>query len=918
MKYNQIGFLTVLGLVAGVCKGANQLPDCVKYEEGVTTGISGISSENCNNNVYCVDSENYILSVESKSTSSGTELCFANESGNQITAVNTSTGSNNLVTFFFEADNSLITSSGSVDSAYSCSFSSSNPNAVTSCQDFDSNDSLNQNKYYINAATDALSGALVNYSSGGFSVIDGKSGSYYPGNEGLIYCNSDTCSYKNNNVSAGSYAYYLSTLVGYIIKCSAAGCDNVPVTSESYFENAAYSSGDSSYQLIYCNGSQCEGLTTTSGNYVDGNTGNIINCNSGTCNVISSVGNFYLSTNPNILIDCTGTTCENVQAKIGIYITGGPNGGSFISCDTTSCNELSTTETEKIPICEVASNKCSVVYNPNGATEANQLLPEGGYCTNSNKDALYFATNTIELQDSIVVTSSSNCIQASQTYFQYYYTVGSTIYHVDDSEVSQITAAGYYFINTNTNKLVTGSNIEDYNNSYVKLYKCNGVSCVVIPFPTSVTYIVDVSKRIFKYSGNAYTFAYDKDVLCAYSNNKCIPNTDLKSTEFCVTSAGELVIAANDIEAKKSGDCYKANSMSNEIFGYSANLYKLSLYDATLIDTTGYYLITVSTNSTTEYKEFNSKNNDIILYGCSLSSCSVRTPEEGVYYYDNISNYLVRYDSAASQWVYPTANGYALVSTEPGQKYVRKFTVDSTSTNKVTLSDKVSDGYYYTTDNEMYECPNTEGTSCDLIDESMYVMTNDNELYYCNVDDDNLASTVCNKQSCVLGELYYIGGYHFRCVTGNVFNILSTKYCNTEELVVVNFPTAFSETYPTNVKAAVDEIAKNNNNTATVKAGSNHLTVIPGIFTNCTYDKEEKIASFDLVCIENYVVLDSEKEPQICSTAKLGFVGCNEDSENPDKCNPSSAMTIFLSKVAIAFAMVFLGFMLYWWVNKIK
>jgi len=379
--------------------------------------------------------------------------------------------------------------------------------------------------------------------------------------------------------------------------------------------------------------------------------------------------------------------------------------------------------------------------------------------------------------------------------------------------------------------------------------------------------------------------------------------------EFCVTAAGELVIAANDIEAKKEGSCYKAATINNEIFGYSSNLYKLNLYDATLIDNTGYFLVSMNTNSTTEFKEFSNKNSDIVLYGCSLSSCNVRTPEEGVYYYDNISHYLVRYDSAASQWVYPLADGYALISTEPGEQYVRKFTVDSS--NKVTITEKVSDGYYYTTDNEMYECPNTEGSSCDLIDESMYVMTNDNELYYCNVDDDDLTSTVCNKQSCVLGELYYIGGYHFRCVTGNIFNILSTKYCNNDEFVVVNFPTAFSETYPSNVKNAVDEISKNNNNTATVKAGSNHLTVIPGIFTNCTYDKEEKMASFDLVCIENYVVLDNDKEPQICSTSKLGFVGCNEDSENPDKCNPSSAMTIFLSKVAIAFAMVFLGIMLF-------
>lgn len=809
---------------------------------------------------------------------------------------------------FFESNGGLLIQSGTVDSGYQCS--SIEPGTITGCVAMD-DIGLDQNKYYINAAADTLAAALVNYGSTS-SIEDGKNGSYYPsgGANSLIKCENDQCTIVGD-VTSGSY--YLSTIVGYIIKCSNNGCENVPVTSEAYFLNGAYKanttgSGPSS-QLIYCNGSQCEYLTTNSGYYVNEDNKKLIDCNSGTCiSKPTDVGNFYLSTNPNILIDCTDGVCENVQAKIGIYRLSNES-NKFIKCDTSGCNELSPSECDKIPVCDIQNNKCMVRSGDGSNSEASVLLPEGAYCKNGSGDILYFATNTIELDNSIVVTTASNCIQASQTYFQYYYTVGPTIYHVDDGEVTQITAPGYYFINTSTNKLVTGSKIEDYNDPFVKLYKCNGASCVVIPNPSTTTYIVDVSKRIFKYTGNAYTFAYDKDVLCNYSNNKCVPQTDLKNTEFCVTSSGELVIAAGDIEAKKTGECYKSSTINNEIFGYSTNLYKLNLYDATLIDNTGYFLVSMNTNSTTELKEFSNKNSDIVLYGCSLSSCSLRTPEEGVYYYDNVSKYLVRYDTASSQWVFPTDDGYAFISTEPGERYVRKFTVDSS--NKVTISDRVSDGYYYTTDNEMYECPSNEGNSCELIDESMYVMTNDNELFYCNVDDDNLTLTVCNKQSCVLGELYYIGGYHFRCVTGNVFNILSTKYCNNDELVVVNFPTAFSETYPSNVKNAVDEISKNNNNTATVKAGSNHLTVIPGIFTNCTYDKEEKMATFDLVCIENYVVLDNEKEPQICSTSKLGFVGCNEDSENPDKCNPSSAMTIFLSKVAIAFAMVFLGFMLY-------
>jgi len=896
---SRFGILLALA-VASKVRALSTLPNC--------NAVSNISEDNCQN-AHCLYNGSLDPSLTVTSTPIDNaiyETKFDNGVcvpmiGSPIVPTVTTAGK---VHFFFEANNKLLKSSGTVDSAYECDFSS---NTISNCQDFESAGVI-PNRYYLNAGAESLSAALGNYSSGNVSPVDGKSGSFYPSTSsiGLLGCDSEKCEVVKSSFTGN--AYYPSTLVGYIIKCTPNnGCENVPVTSEAYYHNAAFSSS-SGNQLIYCNGSQCEGLTTTAGNYVDDDTKKLIECVAGTCKTNTNVNNFYISPNPNILIDCTSGTCENVQAKIGIYILG-QDGGQFIKCDTSSCNQLSASEAEKIPICDESSKKCVVRSSNGGNSEAQVLLPEGAYCRNELGTVLYFATNTIELDNSIVVTTSSNCIQANSAYFQFYYTVGPTIYHIDDGEVSQITAPGYYFINTSSNKLVTGTKIEDYNNSYVKLYKCNGVSCVVIPNPSTTTYYVDVNKKIFKYTGNTFSFAYDKDVICRYANNKCSPQSDLKSMEFCVTAAGELVIAAGDIEAKKEGDCYKASSISNEIFGYSSNLYKLNLFDATLIDSTGYFLVSLNTNSTTEFKEFSNKNSDIVLYGCSLSACTTRTPEEGVYYYDNVSKYLVRYDSAASQWVYPTADGYALISTEPGEQYVRKFVVDSS--NRVTITEKVSDGYYYTTDNEMYECPNTEGSSCDLIDESMYVMTNDNELYYCNVDDDDLTSTVCNKQSCVLGELYYIGGYHFRCVTGNIFNILSTKYCNNDEFVVVNFPTAFSETYPSNVKNAVDEISKNNNNTATVKAGSNHLTVIPGIFTNCTYDKEEKMANFDLVCIENYVVLDNEKEPQICSTSKLGFVGCNEDAENPDKCNPSSAMTIFLSKVAIAFAMVFLGIMLF-------
>lgn len=848
------------------------------------------------------------------------------------TSVSSTTGTTKVFYYFFSSANEIVTSTVGITSYYKCSANGTAGASTTTTTVYDATncETLDiKTRYYINAATNGITNALV-YCTASASCTaseNGKANAYYPADVNtenksiLIKCSTESCAEMLSGLDA-SYTgskYYISTRTGYLIKCTPASCDNIAVTTESYFIN----NGVDPYQLIYCTSTSCESITTTSGYYLNGDNSKLIFCSTNGCDSEESPTNFYVSTTPNILIDCTSGSCSYINAKIGIYLAGkvpdkiasGLPAVFFISCDATTCNELSTTESENVKTCNVSGNKCTIKLgkvtsiNP----EATELIPEGSYCTNAYKTALYFATDTIEVETSNIQPTSSNCIAASSTYYQYYYTVGSIIYHIDDGEISQITAAGYYFINTNTNKLVTGSKIEDFNEDGVKLYKCNGTSCSVVSTPTTTSYYVDVSKRIFKYTGNAFAFAYEKDTLCQFGNSGssagCTPSTDMVDTEFCVTSSGELVVVVGDIEAKKSGQCFKSNNINTEIFGYYSHLYRLNMYDATLVDVSGYYIVSLNSNSTTEFKEFSNKNTEIMIYGCNSSSCGVKTLEDNVYYYDRLSNYLVKYDSTNKQWQYPTVDGYALVSEEPGVNYIRHFTIDS-STSKVTLGEKVRDGYYYTIDNEMYGCPNTEGNSCSLITDSMYVMTNTNELYFCTVDSDT-KSTACNKQSCILGQIYYIAGYHFRCVAGNMFNILSTKYCNKEDTVIVNYPIAFSESFPSNVKSAVEDIQKHNNSTATVKAGSNHLAVVPGLFTNCTYNKEEKTAQFDLVCIENYVVVNDDEEPKICSTTKAGFVGCNDDADNPDKCNPSSAMTIFLSKIAIAFAALLLTFIIY-------
>jgi hypothetical protein len=124
----------------------------------------------------------------------------------------------------------------------------------------------------------------------------------------------------------------------------------------------------------------------------------------------------------------------------------------------------------------------------------------------------------------------------------------------------------------------------------------------------------------------------------------------------------------------------------------------------------------------------------------------------------------------------------------------------------------------------------------------------------------------------------------------------------------MNFPLALTEEFPYNVKQAINNIQKNNNSTAIVKRRRrNDLEVVSGIFTNCTYDVEETKTNFDLVCINNYVVVDKEtNDMKICNIEQFGYVDCVEDDENPSKCNVSAAYPLLKPSIFTFFILLFI------------
>jgi hypothetical protein len=792
--------------------------------------------------------------------------------------------------------------------------------------------------YYINSGSDKDSKALI-YCNGSSCYTTAASTGNYIANQqaGIIICSSQTsCEYKEA-ASAGNNANYVNAGINKasyaLISCNKKACNPKAAKAGYYFSNTVTS-------LINCESNNvCNVITPTVNYYYYADTSDngrnyIINCSKIATSIVcakedADTGS-YLTNQSNVLITCSaGGSCKQEVAKPGYYQSAvkitinssrdlssvgaeselvsemaardSTTTYNIIECTTTNCELLSAEELANIPVCEYSADKCYITIAYALGKSTVNSISAGGLCTNSDRSVFYFATDTIVVAPSVIAgttstyvytTTTTNCIIVGKKYADLYYTVGSDIYRLNDGSISHFFDSGYYFINVDKNVLVNGNNIDSYNDENVKLYQCNGSACRILDNPENNTYYADVNKRILKFNVNSdsYSFAYDNDIICIFANNKCTPNADLKGREFCITYKGEIVLAASDIKNRETGECYKAATIGNYIYGFNQYLYKMNLYSATVVDENGYDIVSLSTNNTISSKDYKNRlvsGNAIKIYGCHSSACKVYDPEEGVYYYDDDAKVIVKKED--NSWVAPTTSGYALVSTNPNEKYIYKFKTDL---DEVTLLSKAASGYYYTVDNEMYEC-NENDNECLPITETDYYFTNTGEIYYCVYDSENLEKTECTKQSCYVGQNYYISENYYKCEAGSYLTPIKSRSCKYDENVIVNFPTILKEEFPTNIKQAIENIEKNNNSTA-VAARSNkkYLSVVPAIFTNCTYNVEETEASYDFVCINNYVAVNEEDDSlEICSIENLGFVECVDDESNPEKCTPSSAFT---------------------------
>jgi len=732
----------------------------------------------------------------------------------------------------------------------------------------------------------------------------------------LINCKmSSTC-----EVEEGTVGYYYNSAnnentseVETIIKCYTSSYTNGVLCITEKKNEGFYLSGSSNNVLVNCMGSKCKTITVENGIFRSA-----ASIKTSVKNVSSQGRDKYIDEgNENEVIDRVGRFEENneILSKesnvmlrlnekqlIGRATSNNSDEpvSSLIICSGNVCNELTAEELSTIPICTYSNDVCYIDNSNTIVSPQSKIITSvvaGDYCTDSSRSTLYFATETIVEYNDVISgvlssskTTSKNCIKASSQYSSNLFTVGNSIYKVNDGLIMEVYDNGYYFININKNTLVYGTEIKEYNNSNVLLYKCDGTSCRIMDKPTSDTFYTDVTKRIIKYSveDNKYSFINKKENICMFSDNTCTPKNDIAENDFCITADGSIVVAGEKIKSRETGKCFMSTSISENVlaFSYNSVLYLLNSNAAKQVVTSGYYFADNNKYNSAEYKTFNTTSAGITLYGCVNNNCQIYDPKPDIYYFDMLTNYLIQ--KKDKDWISPIKVGYIYTSISPEEVYIYSYTM---SENKELLLTKTNkDGWYYTIDGKMYQCY-TRTKTCTEIEDSAYVLTNSNEMYYCVVDSEG-EETECFKRTCTTGQIYYIKDNYYKCSTGSYFELVRSRQCDHDEVVVINFPLIYSETFPISVYNTISNIAKNNHYVPTQKLSRNSLETIQGVFTNCTYNSYDEYANYDQICMQNYVKLNQDKEPDICSVKILGYTYCTvEDGDDPNKCNPSSAQS---------------------------
>ncbi|OUM59472.1 hypothetical protein PIROE2DRAFT_14998 [Piromyces sp. E2] len=732
---------------------------------------------------------------------------------------------------------------------------------------------------------------------------------YYISNEyntrkkGIIKCTSNqSCNYYQVKSRIIILNSGINSSIYPLIECNPTnGC------KETKGNIGHYISYPSSVLIKCVSQNSCTQITPTTGYYIDGSSNKmntIIHCvknsknNTPSCSQEIANDGYYLTDVPDILIYCQILTgCRTLRVDNGIFrgatkISSSPlmeSSYNMIRCINHQCFLLSIQELLAIPVCSYSSkmyNVCYINLKYSLMKDAVTVIKAGDICTSPDRSVVYFATDTIVVEPNVIdgesttytyTTTHTNCLDITNNLYDHlYFPFSKTIYRVGINCVLKNYKPGFYFIDVNKYNLILGNEISAYNEKDVKIYFCDEKACEVKSDVYS--YLIDVGKRIFMYDfkSKKYSFAYQDDIICIYKNNQCTPNADLINREFCTNYKGELLIVKSNIKNRENGECHKVKNSNSSFYGYSKYLYLIDQFSAQRVDQTGYYITNSNfNNNNNDDDDGNTKmKNNLIIYGCINSSCTIYEPVKDIYYYNSIDNSLMKYD-LQNGWITIQSYGYAYISLSPIDTSIYYYTKDQ---DKIKIKE-ISNGYYYTIDQKMYICnnknmkKNKNDSECERISDTGYYFTNSREIYYCTYenysnseiinDDDNEDDNdiKCIKKHCVPGQYYYIDGNYYTCGSNSVLVSVKHDTCQSDENVIVNFPISLSNEYPGVVGEHIDNIQMINN-------VNMYLDINSKGYIN-SWNEDDSI--------------------KICSTKYMGYIDCETDDTNPDKCKISSS-----------------------------
>jgi len=364
--------------------------------------------------------------------------------------------------------------------------------------------------------------------------------------------------------------------------------------------------------------------------------------------------------------------------------------------------------------------------------------------------------------------------------------------------------------------------------------------------------------------------------------------------------------------------CIKAHQEGNAVYGLTKeHFYQLHLKSASLVTSSGYYLVNPYNHQGIDPKDFTRPGLTPTIYSCWEGQCEVtKKPSSQYYYYDNRSQLLVKYRSFNSTWEVLNSSGYVHVSLNPRYQSIFRY---SPLLDRIALTSIAEEGDYYTVDEKLYSCVKMgeNDYSCERITTASDYFTVNGFILHCEdkemeeeeeeeeEEDQKKAienSFQCKIMKCNTNEIYSFYEDYYRCQSNHLLLKINNKQCSFNEKVVINYPVMFNNAIDEDVYRQVlntdvlqEKYQRKMSWARRRKSDDNIIPSIHGVFTNCTYDKEVKVFNYDLICAEDQVMVNLHtKVVEICSKTDFGFVQCVAEENNPDRCNPNASLPMIV------------------------